>query len=140
MAAASLQAHSFLHHGSQATWWYPWLGLESPLGECYRLNGVLQKDMLKPQVLALWSMILFGNRIFIDVIKLWWGYQFSRSVVSDSLPPHELQHARPHCPSPLPEFIQTHVQRVGDVIQPSHPLSSPFPPAPNPSQHQSLFQ
>ena len=40
----------------------------------------------------------------------------------------------------LPEFIQTHVPRVGDAIQPSHPLSSPFPPAPNPSQDQSLFQ
>ena len=33
----------------------------------------------------------------------------------------------------LPEFTQTHVLRVGDVIQPSHPLSSPSPPAPNPS-------
>ena len=40
----------------------------------------------------------------------------------------------------LPEFTQTHVHLVGDAIQPSHPLSSPFPPAPNPSQHQSLFQ
>ena len=40
----------------------------------------------------------------------------------------------------LPEFTQTHVHRVGDVIQPSHPLSSPFPPAPNPSQHQAPFQ
>ena len=40
----------------------------------------------------------------------------------------------------LLEFTQTHVHRVGDAIQPSHPLSSPFPPAPNPSQHQSLFQ
>ena len=40
----------------------------------------------------------------------------------------------------LPEFTQTHVYRVGDAIQPSHPLSSPSPPAPNPSQHQSLFQ
>ena len=36
-----------------------------------------------------------------------------------------------------PEFTQTHVHRVGDAIQPSHPLLSPFPPAPNPSQHQS---
>ena len=35
---------------------------------------------------------------------------------------------------------QTHVHRVHDAIQPSHPLSSPSPPAPNPSQHQSLFQ
>ena len=39
----------------------------------------------------------------------------------------------------LPEFTQTHVHRVGDAIQPSHPLLSPFPPAPNPSQHQGLF-
>ena len=39
----------------------------------------------------------------------------------------------------LPEFTQTHVHQVGDAIQPSHPLSSPSPPAPNPSQHQSLF-
>ena len=40
----------------------------------------------------------------------------------------------------LLEFTQTHIHRVGDAIQPSHFLSSPFPPAPNPSQHQSLFQ
>ena len=36
----------------------------------------------------------------------------------------------------LPEFTQVHVRRVSDAIQPSHPLSSPSPPAPNPSQHQ----
>ena len=40
----------------------------------------------------------------------------------------------------LPESTQTHVHGVGDAIQPPHPLSSPSPPAPNPSQHQSLFQ
>ena len=40
----------------------------------------------------------------------------------------------------LPEFTQTQVHRVGDAIQPSHPLSSPSLPAPNPSQHQILFQ
>ena len=66
--------------------------------------------------------------------------QFSRSVVSNSLRPHQLQHVRPPCPSPTPEFTQTHVHRVRDAIQPSHPLSSPSHPAPNPSQHQSLFQ
>ena len=38
------------------------------------------------------------------------------------------------------KFTQTHVYRVSDAIQPSHPLSSPSPPAPSPSQHQSLFQ
>ena len=40
----------------------------------------------------------------------------------------------------LLEFTQTHVHWVGDAIQPSHPLSSPSPPAPNPSQNQGLFQ
>ena len=40
----------------------------------------------------------------------------------------------------LPEFTETHVHRVSDAIQPSHPLSSPSLPAPTPSQHQSLFQ
>ena len=40
----------------------------------------------------------------------------------------------------LPEFTQTHIHRVSDAIQPSHPLWSPSPPALNPSQHQSLFQ
>ena len=39
-----------------------------------------------------------------------------------------------------PDFTQIHVHQVGDAIQPSHPLSSPSPLAPNPSQHQSLFQ
>ena len=38
----------------------------------------------------------------------------------------------------LMEFTQTHVHRVSDAIQPSHPLSSPSPPAPDPSQHQSF--
>ena len=40
----------------------------------------------------------------------------------------------------LPEFTQTHTHGVGDAIKPSHPLLSPSPPAPNPSQHQGLFQ
>ena len=40
----------------------------------------------------------------------------------------------------LPEFTQTHIHGISDAIQPSHPLSSPSLPAPNPSQHQSLFQ
>ena len=55
---------------------------------------------------------------------------FSCTVVSDSLPSHGLQYVRPLCPSPpchhqLPEFTQTHVHRVGDAIQPFHPLPSP---------------
>ena len=50
--------------------------------------------------------------------------QFSCSVVSYSLQPHELQHTRLPCPSPTPRAYSTHVHRVSDAIQPSHPLSS----------------
>ena len=66
--------------------------------------------------------------------------QFSCSVVSDSLRPHEPQHARPPCPSPTPGVHSTHVHRIGDAIQPSHPLLSPSPPTLNLSEHQGLFQ
>ena len=66
--------------------------------------------------------------------------QIRRSVVSNSLRPHESQHARPPVHHQLLEFTETHVYRVSDAIQTSYPLLSPSPPAPNPSQHQSLFQ
>ena len=65
--------------------------------------------------------------------------QFSHSVMFNSLRPHGLQHTRLPCPSPTPR-VQTHVHQVSDAIQPSHPLSSPSPPALNISQHQGLFQ
>ena len=63
-------------------------------------------------------------------------FQFS-SVLCDPM-----NHSTPGLPvhHKLPEFTQTHVHRVSDAIRPSHPLSSPSPPVPNPSQHQSLFQ
>ena len=53
-----------------------------------------------------------------------------------------MNHSTPGLPvhHQLPEFTQTHVHQVSYAIQPSHPLLSPSPPAPNPSQHQSLFQ
>ena len=72
--------------------------------------------------------------------QLWASVQFSSvaqlcpalcDVMNCSTPGLPVQHQ-------LPESTQTHVHRVGDAIQPSHPLSSPSPPAPNPSQHQSF--
>ena len=65
--------------------------------------------------------------------------QLSRSVVSLCDP---MNHSTPGLPvhHQLTEFTQTHVHRVDDAIHPSHPLLSPSPPAPNPSQHQGLFQ
>ena len=53
-----------------------------------------------------------------------------------------MNHSTPGLPvhHQLPEFTQTHAHQDNDTIQPSHPLSSPSPPAPKPSQHQGLFQ
>ena len=66
------------------------------------------------------------------------------SSVTQSCPTlcNPMNHNMPGLPlhHQLPEFTQTHVHQVGDAIQPSHPLSSPSPPVPNPSQHQGLFQ
>ena len=68
--------------------------------------------------------------------------QFSSVVQSCSTLCHPMNHSTPGLPvyHQLAEFTQTHVHWVGDAIQPSHPLSPPSPPAPNPSQHQGLFQ
>ena len=66
--------------------------------------------------------------------------QFSRSVVSDTLWPHGLQRARLSCSSLIPKLAQTHILQVTDAIQPSHPLSSPSPPAFNLSQNRGFFK
>ena len=68
--------------------------------------------------------------------------QFSSVIQSCPILYDPMNRSTPSLPvhHKLPEFTQTHVHRVSDAIQPSHPLSSPSPPAPNPSQHQDLFQ
>ena len=70
------------------------------------------------------------------------GFKFSSVAQSCPTLCDPMNHSMPGFPvhHQLPEFTQTHVHRVGDAIQPSHPLSSPSPPASNPSQHQGLFQ
>ena len=81
---------------------------------------------------------IFNNESFL--MTALYSIQFSCSVVSHSCNP--MNHSTPGLPvhHKLPEFSQTHVHRVSDAIQPSHPLLSSSPPAPNPSQHQGLFQ
>ena len=91
---------------------------------------------------------LHGMRILISKLRLCFTlnvHQFSSvSSVAQSCPTlcNPMNHSTPGLPVhyKLPEFTQTHVHQVGDAIQPSHPLSSLSPPAPNPSQHQGLFQ
>ena len=74
--------------------------------------------------------------------NMYQSVQFSSVAQSCSTLCDPMNCSMPHLPvhHHHPEFSQTHVHRVGDALQPSHPLSSPSPPAPNPSQHQSLFQ
>ena len=64
--------------------------------------------------------------------------QFSHSVMSDSLPPQGLQHARPPYPSPTPRVYSNSCPLSQWCIQPSHPLSSPSPPNFNLSRHEGL--
>ena len=86
----------------------------------------------------------FGGEEELHLISLQFSsVQFSRSVAQSCLTLcNPMNHSTLSLPvhHQLPEFTQTHVHRVSDAIQPSHPLSSPSPLAPNPSQHQSLFQ
>ena len=96
--------------------------------------------MLGPIIRVGWNKTLH-----LRVVKL---IPFSDSVQFSSIAQSCLTLCDPmNCSMPglpvhhqLPEFTQTHAHRIGDAIQPSHPLSSPSPPAPNHSQHQGLFQ
>ena len=92
----------------------------------------------------------YSKIMFIAVMSLenqcdtQWTLSSSSSSVAQSCPTlcDPMNRSTPGLPvhHQLPEFTQTHVHRVSDAIQPSHPLSSPSPLAPNPSQHQGLFQ
>ena len=94
----------------------------------------------------LYSFQVYESPKVIQLYTIVYMYTFSDqfSSVSQSCPTlcDPMNHSTPGLPvhHQLQEFTQTHVHRVSDAIQPSHPLSSPSPPAPNPSQHQSLFQ
>ena len=81
---------------------------------------------------VLWRRTL-GRRNFLVFSSI----QFSRSVVSDSMDCSTAGFPVHH---QLLELVQTHVHRVGDAIQPFHPLSSPSPPVFSLSQHQGLFK
>ena len=91
------------------------------------------------------NMILLEDKFWIEqMVKVILGSSFQFSSVTQSCPTlcHPMNGSTPGLPvhHQLLEFTQTHVHWVGDAIQPSHPLSSPSPPALNLSQHQGLFQ
>ena len=80
--------------------------------------------------------------VFVKVPNDFHVIQFSSVAQSCPTLCNPMNHSMPGLPvnHQLLESIQTHVHQVSDAIQPSHPLSSPSPPAPKPSQHQGLFQ
>ena len=82
---------------------------------------------------------VFAHRAQHDIFCSHGLLLFSRSVVSDSLQPYGLQHARLPCPSPSPRDAQTHVHWVSEAIHPSHPLLPSSSPAFNLSEHQGFF-
>ena len=145
--------------GSLNTVWHCLsLGLECKLtfsssvatAEFSKFAGILS-EALSQHYLRIWKS---STRIpspalalFVDFYYFWnktrleiRSVQFSCSVVSTFCNP--MNHSTPGFPvhHQLPEFTQTHVHWVGDAIQPYHPRRSPCPPAPNPFQHQGLFQ
>ena len=87
---------------------------------------------------------IFNYENFCRLEQGMYQSQFSLSSVAQSCPTlrDPMDHSMPGLPvhHQLPEFTQTHVHRVGDAIQPAHPLSSPSPPALNLSQDQGIFQ
>ena len=94
-----------------------------------------------------WAFLNTSNpSCFLDKTLIFFQYtasvQFSSVAQSCPTPYDSMNCSMPGLPvhHQLLEFIQTHIHWVGDAIQPSHPLLSPSPPTPNPSQHQSLFQ
>ena len=86
------------------------------------------------------SIIIKVQSLDVDEVEQL-SFQFSSVTPSCLTLCHPMNRSTPGLPvhHQLLEFTQTHVHLVGDAIQPSHPLSSPSP-APNPSQHQGLFQ
>ena len=96
----------------------------------YFISNALFPKVLDPK--EIWRS---GRKTAFSIFS---SVQISHSVVSDSLQPHILQHARLPCPSPAPESCLNSCHRVSDIIQPFHSLSSLSPPAFNLSQDQGL--
>ena len=135
---------SFLSHWRQkleglkisfSSWWWWWL-----LSVEFLLSEVNMLNFTYITIYNLYSDFFLKFALFFSFYR---GSDQIRSV-AQSCPTlcDPRNRSTPGLPvhHQLPQFTQTHVHRVSDAIQPSHPLSSPSPPAPNPSQHHSLFQ
>ena len=147
-------------HYSFINWYKRWLiarilawrilWTEKP-GRLQSMGSWVEHNLVTKPPPPLWGSQLPAFRFFLDFLLVAYFNKllpsvtwFQFSSVTHSCPTlcDPINHSMPGLPvhHQLPEFTQTHVHQVSDAIQPSHPLSSPSPPAPNPSQHQDLFQ
>ena len=119
--------------------------ISNPSDCYYKVKNSIKRSIC-PMITAVFILTCYITTAFIlfrvlnQYIIL--SVQFSSVAQSCLTPCNPMNRRTPGLPvhHQLPEFTQTHLHRVGDAIQPSHPLSSPTPPAPIPSQPQSLFQ
>ena len=98
------------------------------------------KHLLIPWLQSPSAVILKPKKIKSTTVSTFSSVQFSSVTQLCPTLCDPMNRSKPGLPvhHQLREFTETHVHRVSDTIQPSHPLSSPSPPAPNPSQHQSF--
>ena len=106
------------------------------------LKWIIVAEFLTPK-----RFFIPGLKVLLVMLFYYWSTEFcilQFSSVTQLCPTlcEPMNRSTPGLPvhPQLLEFTQTHVHWVGDAIQPSHPLSTPSPPALNPSQHHSLFQ
>ena len=121
--------------------------IHSPHSKTHRLfstfvtinNATMSMHLCLCQTFQFPSLLVSGKCIFFTFLS---SVQFSSVTQSCPTLCNPMNHSTPGLSvhHQLPESTQTHAHRVSDAIQPSHPLSSPSPPAPNPSQHQGVFQ
>ena len=110
-------------------WFKVWFGFVNVLPSLYILFSYYAKSTLSNHTFLIQYIIPYSVQ-FSSVAQLCPTLCDPMNCSTPGLPIHHQ----------LLDFTQTHIHGVSDAIQPSHPLLSPSPPAPNPSQHQSLFQ
>ena len=102
-----------------------------------KLWTILKEKGIPDNLTCLLRNLYVGQEATVRTFSWFTSVAQSCSTLCDPM-----NHSTPGLPvhHQLLNFTQTHFHRVGDAIHPSHPLSSPSAPAPNPSQHQGLFQ
>ena len=155
VSCISCISRQILHHW--ATWealevWEPWklkqfARVAHPSGKLGLGSGLLAYFpffflLLSWRRRSDYSLLQRGDPRTLGLLMVWSTVEFSSVAQSCPTLCDPMNRSTPGLPvhHQLLEFTQSHVHQVGDAIQPSHPLSSPSPSAPNLSQHQRLSQ